>query len=182
MIIYGIFPPTCGCAHPVTHLCSLSGIHHPTAVPLAHPMSRSRGAWRVPAGSCHTVPASPAVLAVPGVPGARHLCGGRRRAWEVAGGQRRVARCCPATSTANCSSPPPRQRSWEVDASFGGTCTEPGWFGGAAECAHTPGLIDRALLAPVAERLSGAGSSSQLCRLLPLLFLGIQGISAAHRG
>lgn len=65
---------------------------------------------------------------------------------------------------------------------LGGTCTEPGWFGVAAECAHTPGLIDRALLAPVAERLSGAGSSSQLCRLLPLLFLGIQGISTAHRG
>lgn len=53
---------------------------------------------------------------------------------------------------------------------------------GAAERAHTPGLIDRGLLAPVAEHLSGAGSSSQLCRLLPLLFLGIQGISAAHRG
>lgn len=55
-----------------------------------------------------------------------------------------------------------------------------GGEGRRGACLHP--LIDRGLLTPIAECLSSAGSSSRLCRQLPLLFLGIQGISAAHRG
>lgn len=130
----------------------------------------------LPAGPRRAVPARPAALAAPAITGARHLRGGRRRAREVAGGQRRAARCCRGGGTANCSSPsstalaPQAAPPQRADAR------------GAPPVPPCPTSPTRCgFFRSVAARSGTAGSCGRLCCWLPLLFLGIKGISAANR-
>lgn len=182
-----VHPPPISQLHP--HTPPPLGSQHPPSRAREHiPVSRSRHAQPAPAGPHRAVPARPAALAAPSVtvPDICAAAGDEPGRWPGASGKWPGAARAP--STANCTSLPcSRPRQW--DALFGGrrgghsprlqSVLGRGGRGGGS-CPHP--AIDGGSLSAIAERLSSAGSSSCLCCHLPLLFLGIQGISAAHRG